>query len=187
MGGENSVFRRCSRQLPEIWSGLVEYTGSPLTSRMMWEDTIRPNILQRFYNMWSQKKKDLPAKRQRWMRYALNRLGAANTVGFHVQHETRWHSSVSRKLPGSLGRSSSDAPKEPYIGIRLPQHLEALVDSMCPPGERERYCLRRFVVGMPVWDLSSVRSLTPDDVEWWFRVRRPVVVPTSATDATFDS
>lgn len=123
------------------------------------------------------------------MRYALNRLGAACTVGFHVQHQTRWHPSIARMLPGSMQRSSvvSDAPSEPYIGIRLPQHLEALVESLCPTGERERYCLRRFVVGMPVWDLPSMHSLTPDDVEWWFRVRRPVVVPTSVTDANFDN
>lgn len=46
-GGDNSVFRRCRRHLQEIHRGLVAYTGSPLASRMAWDDCIRPNILRR--------------------------------------------------------------------------------------------------------------------------------------------
>ena len=51
------------------------------------------------------------------------------------------------------------------------------MESLEPSGDRERYCLRRFVVEMPCWDVATFRSLTKDDVEWWFRERRSVVVP----------
>lgn len=156
-----SVLRRCRRCLPVIWAGLVAYLGDPLVCRSAWEDRVRPQILQRWYATWSQRAADPappPAHLLRWVRYTLNRLAASESAGrFRVQLRTR----------------------VAYLPLRLSAHQEhGVVTALAPPlTERQRYCLRRFVVGFPLWDVAAARAVTAEDVDWWCTVRAPEVVP----------
>lgn len=175
-GGGTTVHRRCVRHLPEIWKGLTEYVGRPLDSRCAWDDHIRPYILQRWYVHWCNGAEGSQAtpQRQRWLRYTLNRL--AGTAGFHVQH-------CARRVPQT---------KMVYVGLRCSHQQEDVVDAVLPVvgadnNDRPRYCLRRFLVGYPLWDVEGLRAVTEEDVRWWLRERRPAVVLDTAGVVRFEA
>lgn len=108
-----TLVRRCQRHLFDVWTGLAEYTGSPtrtagrpavpstLDSQMQWEDVIHPSILQRWYTSWC---KGQDGRRQRWVRYTLNRLS-----GVRVQHSTRTRQTKTLKVRLSHARPRAPA------------------------------------------------------------------------------
>lgn len=205
--GDGGVLRRCQKCLPVIWRGLAQYTGDPLLSRMAWEERVRPHVLQRWYAIWSMAAAGGGnGKGERWMRYTLNRL--AGRADFHVRHRTRAAADADVGAGGprrstTLQQQSRrrrlqlpvSIPKETYRPLRLVHHQEAVVSALlegCPPDapdvERMRYCLRRFVVSYPVWDVATVHAMTDEDVRWWIEHRRPAVVADKGpTDGWFDA
>ena len=180
-----AIERRCRRHLPLVWAGVAEYVGHPLDCRMAWDGPgardpvprscdhyVRPNVLQRWYMAWCRRTRPEAPGKQRWLRYTLNRL--AGEAGFHIQH------AAPRRGPAGAA----------YVGLRLTQKQEALVDATLPvtATPRMRYCLRRFVAGFPLWDAAGLRATTRDEVQWWRRERRPVVVsPGAHHDGWFEA
>lgn len=187
-----SLVRRCQRHLLEIWTGLVEYTGSKLDSRMQWDDTIRPQILQRWYTP-----RRSPAQHGRPAgRVVVQDQGRPTTAVGPLHAQPPLQHAGSPQQSGHIHRGLSWVPVSSIkkIHVTQPEHSpvsspaqcheqgaaaiqEGLVKQAGPLSEREQYCLRKLVVSYPIFDLITLRTLSATELAWWTRERKSLVVP----------
>ena len=118
--------------------------------------------------MLGQTKPPPSPSRLQWMRFTLNRL--AGMENFHVDH---------------VRTSPARTKHQAYRGLQISQSQEAVVcavqKTLGPASSggavserRDCYCLRRLIVGTPLWDVDGVRAMgTEVSLEWWLRERKP--------------